>query len=372
MTSACSEFRAQLERCLTGEPSPENLTSLGWHEHLLGCGSCRELLDAEEALEYLLASLPDPKLPQHLVPRVLERLRVTREEANHAAARLDSLLEKAGAPDGAQVPANLAHAVLEGLALDRLLERVPVEPVPAGLSQRLLSALAPERRTRHAREEVALDALLNRVDVEPAPRGLVVRVLDGLEAERFGEPVLSTESPGGGTILRFLRSPLGVGAAAAATIAAVALGLWGPDFWAESTTVDPHGLAGGPPPVEEQRPGPEHEPDRTIRRTETPGLLPEPEMAPDMEVAGAALGVSVPKVPDTLEEGYGTGEPEEALLAALDLLEDENWDLFFENDDMDLLLTAFEVSDELLLDIDALVPVEDESPIDAGEADRPG
>ena len=171
MNAPCREFRASLERHLTGEPSPASLTSLGWHEHLLGCAACRDLLAVEEALEYLLASLPDPQLPDHLVPRVLTRLRETREEAQRSAARLDHLLETGdasavGSPNTAPQE-NLAGSVLAGLALDRLLERQPSEPVPVGLAERTLAGLAAgrQRLAIQARQEAALDRLLDRVPV---------------------------------------------------------------------------------------------------------------------------------------------------------------------------------------------------------------
>ena len=61
MSSNCREFRRLLERELSPD-TPAELTTLSWHEHLLSCESCRELLREEEALEVLLASLPLPSL----------------------------------------------------------------------------------------------------------------------------------------------------------------------------------------------------------------------------------------------------------------------------------------------------------------------
>ena len=59
----CREFRAALLKALEGLPVPRELTVLSWHQHLLSCGPCRALLEREEALEELLATLPEPKLP---------------------------------------------------------------------------------------------------------------------------------------------------------------------------------------------------------------------------------------------------------------------------------------------------------------------
>ena len=70
MSTSCMGFRQQLEALLGGRPDPERLTVLGWHEHLLSCGACREILEQEEALELLLASLPDPQLPPDLSRRL--------------------------------------------------------------------------------------------------------------------------------------------------------------------------------------------------------------------------------------------------------------------------------------------------------------
>jgi len=149
---ACREFRARLADAL-GAPSSSaregvaGLTSLSWHEHLLGCADCRTLLEAEEALEALLATLPEPVLPPALAQRVLARLARARGER-----ALDELLER-----GAElaVPAGLAGGVLAALrpqrdeaALDRLLDRLaPPEP-PAGLARRVLRGLEPQRARR--------------------------------------------------------------------------------------------------------------------------------------------------------------------------------------------------------------------------------
>ncbi len=144
MNSQCRQFRASLERCLIGRPSPSRLAELSWHEHLFACGECRRVLEVEEALETLLASLPEPHLSPVLRDRVLARLRAER--------RLDTLLalDEAVAP-----PADLARGVLARLAqerhaaadtrLDRLLE-LDRAAAPAGLAQRTLASLKLARR----------------------------------------------------------------------------------------------------------------------------------------------------------------------------------------------------------------------------------
>jgi hypothetical protein len=158
VNAACYEFRARLASVLAGrvEPAtllqPAALAELAWHEHLLACGDCRELLEAEEALDQLLASLPDPKLPRALAERVLSRLEVS---------RLAEPLEA---------------------ALDALLERSDVAEAPGQLAARVLANLEDERRT--ARVEHELDRLLERVDAPRTPVGLAARMLARLDGER--------------------------------------------------------------------------------------------------------------------------------------------------------------------------------------------
>jgi len=136
----CNSFRELLERALC-EPAAQ-LQPLAWHEHLNACSECRRLLEEEEALEYLLTSLPEPRLPEALVERVLTRLR---EE--HAPADLDTLLDL----DHLNKPAGLTSRVLSELDLDRLLAQVPEIEPPAGLSARVLAALESERKEKTAR-----------------------------------------------------------------------------------------------------------------------------------------------------------------------------------------------------------------------------
>lgn len=153
MNASCRDFRMLLENRLARRATrparratrpaqnaaPERLADLAWHEHLFTCEGCRALLDAEQALESLLASLPEPYLEPAVRDRVLARLRHARDEE-----RLDSLLDLAGA---AQAPSGLARSVLVSVTrregdeqLDRLLD-LDVVTVPEGLTERTLTAL---------------------------------------------------------------------------------------------------------------------------------------------------------------------------------------------------------------------------------------
>lgn len=139
---SCDAFRHALEQALGGSPSSERTRELAWHEHLLGCAHCRALLEAEEALEVLLASLPEPQLPRELAQRVLARL--ARERGATGDAGLDHLLELAPEPE---VPTELGRRVLQGLGaaraeerLDALLDSVPPPEVPPDLAARVLAA----------------------------------------------------------------------------------------------------------------------------------------------------------------------------------------------------------------------------------------
>ena len=136
----CQDFRELLERALC-EPAAQ-LAPLSWHAHLGVCAKCRSLLEEEEALEHLLASLPAPALPEALTDRVLARLR-----SEHAPKDLDAVLDL----DQLEEPAGLPDRVLNELELDRLLARAPEPEVPAGLSARVLVGLEPERRAPVAR-----------------------------------------------------------------------------------------------------------------------------------------------------------------------------------------------------------------------------
>lgn len=172
MNAACARFRARLARLLSGRAAPRALDELSWHEHLLACGECRELLEQEHALDQLLASLPCPELSPELAQRVLAKLQPQRS----SEVSLDQLLELSTADS----PGGLARSVLAGLAgertlgqvkralggderaLDRLLERVPAPRPPADLAARVLA----KARFQRAREQPAAQ----RPSVRIAPR----------------------------------------------------------------------------------------------------------------------------------------------------------------------------------------------------------
>jgi hypothetical protein len=150
VNSPCTEFRQRLEALLGGRPDPQSLTVLGWHEHLLSCEACRGILEQEEALELLLASLPDPQLPPDLSRRLLLALRQAELSESDASGQgaLESLLAK----DEVTIPVGLADRVRLGVArarreerLDALLEKALGAEVPPGLAQRVLAGLEGER-----------------------------------------------------------------------------------------------------------------------------------------------------------------------------------------------------------------------------------
>jgi hypothetical protein len=151
-----------LEEKLVGRPDVTRLSSLSWHEHLLGCDACRALFESEETLEVLLATLPEPNLPPEIKRRVLVAL---------------------------------ARSKTADRALDRLLERGADVEVPAGFAQAMLARLDPLRRealregagvdaASTARLDVRLDALLDRAGAVVVPQDLARRTLQALEGER--------------------------------------------------------------------------------------------------------------------------------------------------------------------------------------------
>lgn len=190
---ACVEFRARLARLLTGQAAAPDWAELAWHEHLHGCGECRALLEAEEALEQLLETLPEPRLPRDLCERVLDRLATERV----------------------------------GSDLDRLLELSEVKP-PLDLADNVLRGLRTPRRVE--REERALDRLLDRVPEPAAPQGLADRLLDGLEQHRERRtslrPVEAAAFAGHEPAPSAEGTPILRWAAAAAIVATLGLGLW--------------------------------------------------------------------------------------------------------------------------------------------------
>lgn len=147
--NACRDFRTRLASLLSGRASSASFGELAWHEHLLGCADCRALVETEQALEELLASLPQPQLPPELAQRLLARLEPARGDV-----ALDLLLERG---DAVAVPGALASRMLakldsaraaqrEQVRLDALLARLPEPQVPADLSRRTLARLALARR----------------------------------------------------------------------------------------------------------------------------------------------------------------------------------------------------------------------------------
>jgi hypothetical protein len=150
MKSDCAAFRAALEAELAGRPSQEKLAWLAWHEHLLACAECRELLEKEEALEALLATLPDPKLPDALLRRVLARLRKERAEETRLEGLLDVLEEEIRPPAGLAAGILARVAAERGDRLDALLDLDRSIEAPEGLAARVLARLGRERRRPRA------------------------------------------------------------------------------------------------------------------------------------------------------------------------------------------------------------------------------
>ena len=159
---------------MAGRPDPPALTELSWHEHLLSCSECRALLEQEEALELLLATLPDPKLPPDLARRVVVRLR------DRADENLDELL----ALDRVQVPEGLSDRVRRGVAsaradekLDALLELAREVEIPAGLSGRVLAGMEEVRMASRAEGARARFQLVRSLAHEPWARRAAAALL---------------------------------------------------------------------------------------------------------------------------------------------------------------------------------------------------
>lgn len=190
MSTECTRFRLALEEVLSRRASSE---ALGWHEHLLGCGPCRELLEAEEALEELLRSLPEPRLPGDLARRVLERLRAARD-----ADALERLLDRDEAP---VVPGGLAGRVLAGLEgsreearLDALLDVLPEPGVPSGLADRILSGLEEERTPSRDNRRGSILPSKGMLWMAAAALLLALFGLRGMRATDPAEPEVARES----------------------------------------------------------------------------------------------------------------------------------------------------------------------------------
>ena len=285
--SSCTSFRARLQQALRGRVRPGGEL---WHEHVLSCPACRELLASEEALEALLASLPEPRLPVALAQRVLARLEEARPEVAQA--------ETGEAAD----------------ALDVLLDLDAAPAAPEDLPERVLDRLDGARRA--AAEHAALDRLL---DAQPAPRvpaGLARRTLDALESERGRRPRLTLVSFGRMATL----------AAAAVVLLATGVLLWRLLNHEDPARIDEHvaqapGAGDGDPGAAPKDPG---------AAPKDPGAAPKD---PATDLRDPVTPVQ-PLTPDTMPAG-----PSDELLAALDVL--ENWDLLV-SEDLDLQLASMD------------------------------
>lgn len=347
MNQGCIEFRTRLAQALAERPVGE----LAWHEHVLTCADCRDLLDAEEALDELLASLPRPSLPPELARRVIARLAPERE--------LDRLLDHALGGSLHQAPPQLAGELLARLAaprelaarereLDQLLDRVLGPGVAATarpeLARDVLARLESVREA--ARAERALDALLERVPPPQIPSELAPRTLRSLAPERAPAPVLAPKHasraparPHGPrpTIAHSERwrvaRPL-LGAAAVAVLLAGAAWIWSVRRERAQSEFAPNGAG---PQVAEQG---------------APSVLPhaQPERSNSPE-----------RTPARPVESFDALEPDAELLAQLDLL--EAWDLIT---DEQLDLEAVGIDEHTLLGLSVQEDLESAAP-EAGE-----
>lgn len=357
MNSACKSFRSLLEQKLAGRPDPRTLRTLAWHEHLLGCGDCRNLLEREEALEGLLATLPDPRLPPETRRRVLAALARARNED----AELDRLLEL---DREAVAPAGLARLVLDGLAEERVTRAArrtddPLEDlltvgdtvdVPVGLAGSVLGGLAAHRGrgagVARERSDAALDRLLERAGHVDVPMGLSNRVLEGLArrstAAREFAGVSHARPPSTITSslrpTRLVRSVWVLAAAAGLVAALTAWSLWPRhDATAPNVAVDgstPRHTSEGPSrdgtAGDANRNGDGFDPNAPANRARVDVAVNGPAAR-----SGATQDVEVAQAPDA------------QMLAAMDVL--ENWDYLMQND-VDVLLSTIEPADEALLD----------------------
>jgi len=309
----CRQFRTRLASLLSGRASSASFGALSWHEHLLACGACRDLLEAEEALEVLLASLPEPHLPPELAQRLLARLEPTRAD----------------------------------FELDALLESSLVAPVPQELGGNVLAKLAGARRAQ--REERALNTVLDRLPEPAAPRQLVPRLLAALEKARDRErrrqivpaPPRATGRWTGAEPQETtpLRARSTAPTLRRVLIAASILTAAGATAWVWSTrgsTVTPTEIAIDAPllTVPEDAAVVEPAPRVALNDVERRALPAQPEPTP---------GPGPERTARTLDE------PPDELLASLDLL--ESWDILTD-DSVEADVNAFDVFDELLLGFD--------------------
>ncbi|MFT5057249.1 MAG: hypothetical protein ACI89E_000012 [Planctomycetota bacterium] len=149
MKEQCFEFRSHLSSALEGPTNTEGqsdsmaqareMENLGWHEHLLQCAECRQLLEGEQILDELLGSLPDPELSQSQRESLVLRL-------------------------------------AENLRLERWLDVAdPFDRAPVGLSERILQGVRAS--TQAPPQSVNIDGHLAELDHVEAPVGLAGRVM---------------------------------------------------------------------------------------------------------------------------------------------------------------------------------------------------
>jgi hypothetical protein len=346
MKPACRSFRSLLEEKLVGLPDAARLTSLSWHEHLLGCVACRDLFESEETLEALLATLPEP----NLTPEIKRRVLVALARSKTADRALDHLLDRGS---DVEVPAGFAQDVLARLAplrsaelkqsdavdaasesrLDALLERAATLEIPAGLARRTLEALQRERSTHAPQlssfaaqkphsfeaeskraatatspiEEGRLDALLARAGDVAVPEDLTAHTLSRLAPARRA---LARSR------LKIVRSTW-VYAAAAVLVAALLV--WA--MWPKHT---------GPsvPPLASQS---STDPSQRVG-TSVDGSKDD----------GQRTARNLPQADDHVARA-----PDPKMLEAFDVL--ENWELLTRND-VDVILSTVQPADELLLE----------------------
>lgn len=180
MNADCQQFRALLSEALSrGQIAGlgAERTKLGWHEHLVGCSSCRALLDAEEALDLLLGTLPQPELPAELAQRVLARL---------VADPLDALLDLDGRD--APAPQGLADRIVAGARLDALLEPAGQVILPVGLGDRVLAGLRRSGELEPAAAPAPRLRLLRGGRLRLAAAALAALGLGGLAWRSATEP----------------------------------------------------------------------------------------------------------------------------------------------------------------------------------------
>jgi hypothetical protein len=337
MKPACRSFRSLLEEKLVGLPDMARLTSLSWHEHLLGCVACRALFESEETLEALLATLPEPNLP----PEIKRRVLVALARSKTADRALDHLLDRGAA---VEVPAGFAQDVLARLApmrrdeqlkapiveavsearLDALLDRANALEIPSDLARRTLAALESERAAparsvvfetesqlaaSSTIEEGRLDALLVRAGNVAVPEDLTAHTLSRLAPAR--RPLLRSRPK--------LVRPTWMYAAAAVLVAALLVwAMWPKHTGPVVPTVASEGATSG------SHRGASGSNDATPGNSMSRATRDAPQ--PDDHVARA---------------------PDPKMLEAWDVL--ENWDLLTRND-VDVILSTVPPADELLLE----------------------